>query len=314
MDRDLKTKIAFWYYTCHLTQDEIAKRLNLTRQKVNTVIGSLKDEGIVTVSIRGCERGFMEWEHLLEQRFGLAEVIITPAYESKEHTFFKVANTAAQYLERMITNGAVIGVSWGRTLAATVQEMRFLSRPDCRVTQLMGVQSMDRSSMKSDDIVRSLADKLNCPSDMLYAPVLVGDPKTKELLLKENSIRSTIDAMADCDIGLFGIGALDEQAPMYRMGYLSEEDLKQLHTEGFCADIAMNPIRRDGTTDQCFLEKRTINASPDAIRRMRNAIGIAGGKEKAEAVAAVLRSGLLNTLIIDQALAETMIHQMEELK
>ena len=87
MNQDVKTKIAFWYHTCHMTQDEIARRLGLTRQKVNTVIGSLRDEGIVTVSVRGCEREHLDWEHLLEERFGLSQAIITPSYDSAEFAY-----------------------------------------------------------------------------------------------------------------------------------------------------------------------------------------------------------------------------------
>ncbi|MBQ7935724.1 MAG: winged helix-turn-helix transcriptional regulator [Clostridia bacterium] len=312
MDQDLQTKIAFWYYTCGITQDEIAKRLKLTRQKVNSIIGSLKEDGIVAISIRGCERKHLEWEHLLEQRYHLQQVIITPDYGSEELSFFKVANAAAQYLEQSISDGNTIGVSWGRTLAAAVGEMRFLKKSECRVMQLMGVQSMDGFPMKSDDIVRSLSVKLDCPSFMLYAPVLVSDPKTKELLLNEKSIRCSMEAMEQCQIGLFGIGVLNEDAPMCQMGYLSKEDVRQLNEQGFCADIAMNPIRQDGTTDGCFLENRIINASPQCIRRMENAIGIASGPQKANAVLAVLRAGLLNTLIIDCGLAEKIIKIMEE--
>ena len=185
MDRDIQTKIAFWYYSAGLTQEEIARRLKLTRQKVNAIIGSLKDEGVVTVSIRGCEQNYVEWEQCLEERFGLARAIIVPDYRDPQLGFLKVANAAAQYLEQTLASGDIVGVSWGRTLAAAVREMRFERKPDCRVVQLVGVQSMDDFSAKSDDIVRALSDKLDAPTYMLYAPVVVARAKTKELLLEE---------------------------------------------------------------------------------------------------------------------------------
>ncbi len=312
MDQALKTKIAFWYYNCGMTQEEIARRTGLTRQKINGVIGSLREDGILTVSIRGCQDRQPEKEAFLESHYRLDQVIISPDYGSEEYSFFKLANTAAQYLEQIISDGCVIGVSWGKTLAATVHEMRFMKKRDCRVMQLMGVQSMDRFPMKSDDIVRSLAEKLDCPSNMLYAPVLVSDPHTKTVLLKEKSILGSVEAMKNCDIGLFGIGELNKQAPMCTMGYLAQEDLARLNREGFCADIALNPIRKDGSYDRCFLKERTINADPDCIRQMKNAVGIAAGKKKAEAVLAILRAHLLNTLIIDQELADALIQMTEE--
>ena len=47
---------------------------------------------------------------------------------------------------------------------------------------------------------------------------------------------------------------------------------------------------------------------------MKNAVGVASGANKAAAVMAVLRSGLLNTLVIDSALAAAVIENMEELQ
>ena len=41
MREDVYIKIAYWYYTLGMTQDEIAKRLSFTRQRVNQIINSL---------------------------------------------------------------------------------------------------------------------------------------------------------------------------------------------------------------------------------------------------------------------------------
>lgn len=307
MEQNMKTKIAFWYYSCGLTQEEIANRLSITRQKVNSIIGSLKEEGIVSVSIHGCEREYLEWEQLLEEHFHLKQVIIVPDYDSEELAFLKVANAAAQYLEQTLLPGQTIGVSWGRTVAATVKEMRFQKKNDCQVMQLCGAQSMDRSPIKSDDIVRLLAEKLDCPTYMLYAPVIVSSPETKALLMKEKPICRSFEMMDKCDVGIFGIGVLKEEAPMCQMGYLTKDEIKKLNENGFCADIGMNPVRADGSTDGCFLQERLLNASPDCIKKIKHTIGVASGKEKAEAVTAVLCSNLLDALIIDYALAKKIL-------
>ena len=66
MNQDVKTKIAFWYHTCGMTQDEIARRLSLTRQKVNAVIGSLRDEDFASVSIDDYASAYRAVEHLID--------------------------------------------------------------------------------------------------------------------------------------------------------------------------------------------------------------------------------------------------------
>ena len=133
MKRNLNIKIAYWYYTLGMTQDEIAKRLSFTRQKVNQIINSLVDLDVVTINIHGYERDNIELEGKIEERFGLKEAIVATDYGEKDTAIYKVANVAAQYLDETIQQGDIIGVSWGRTLAEVVDQMTFKRRRECRV-------------------------------------------------------------------------------------------------------------------------------------------------------------------------------------
>jgi len=253
------------------------------------------------------EQTHADWEELLERMFGLSRVIIADDYGDPAISFWKVANAAAQYLDETIQSGDVIGVSWGRTLGATIREMRSVRKCNCSVVQLLGTQSMDGFPVKSDDMVRALANKLDCPTCMLYAPAIVSKPETKIMLLQERIIQHAFERMNACNIGIFGIGELTEDAPMYKMGFISKSELEALRADGFCADIGMNPVRPDGSYDRCFLETRLLNANVDCIRQMKKTVAIASGREKATAVAAVARSGCVNTLILDSTLAEQVI-------
>jgi DNA-binding transcriptional regulator LsrR (DeoR family) len=312
MNRDLYIKIAFWYHALGMTQDEIAKRLGLTRQKVNQIINSLREQGIVSIHIHGYEQENAEYESMLEERFGLKQVIIAPDYGDPKANMLKVANIAAQYLEKTIQQGDVIGVSWGRTLAAVIKDMEYQSKSECRVVQLVGAQNMDQFLLKADEIVRQMANKLDCPSYILYAPVVVSHEETKQMLLQEKTVQKSFELMRRCNVGLFGIGELTEDAIMCRIGYISDADLEKLRADGFCADLGMNPVRADGSYDNCYLEKRLLNANMECIRDIDNAIGVACGLEKAEAILAVLKSGCLNTLIIDAVTAEKIISMLRE--
>ena len=307
MNQDLYIKIAFWYYTLHMTQDEIAKRLGFTRQRVNQIINSLVDQGIVSIHVHGYEGENVETESQLEQLFSLNQVIIASDYGDPAVALYKVANVAAQYLDKTIQQGDIIGVSWGQTLAEVIKNMEYQKKGNCRVVQLLGAQNIDYNAVKSDEIVRAMADKLDCPSCRFYAPVVVSYAETKHMLLQEKTIQQSFEWISRCNIGVLGIGELTESSTMCKIGYYSPADIKKLRADGFRADIAMNPVRLDGTTDHCFMEDRLINPSMDTIRHMKNAIGIACGTDKTEAILAVLRSGCLNTLIIDETTAKAVL-------
>lgn len=306
--RNLYIKIAHWYYTLGMTQDEIAKRLSFTRQKVNKMINSLADMGIVTIKVNGYERSKTSYECALEEYFGLKQVIVSESYQEVSDYLPTLANTAAQYLEDIIQANSVIGVSWGKTLAAVISNLSFRQKSGCRVVQMVGAQNiMDESQLKSDEIARSLADKLDCACYMLYAPVVLGQPEAKNMLMKEPTILKTYELMKKCNLALFGIGQLSATSTMAQRGYLSEDDIAALRKDGFVGDICMNPFRLDGSMDRCFIRNRIISANMEILKEIPNVVAIAGGKDKSEAIIGALSSGVVDTLIIDDITAEQIV-------
>lgn len=312
MKEDIYIKIAYWYYTLGMTQDEIAKRLSFTRQKVNQIINSLIDLGIVNINIKGYEQDNIEMECKLEERFELKQVIVASDYGDRETVIYKVANVAAQYLENNIQQGSVIGVSWGRTLAEVVNQMVYHKRSECRVVQLMGAQNIEQKVEKSDEIARNLANKLDCPSYMLYAPVVVEHEDTKRMLMKERSIKASFELMKECDIAVIGVGELTEKSTMCTRGHITKDDIRTLRAAGFVGDIAMNPIRQDGSWDCCPLTNRLLNASMECLKEIGNVVLVACGDEKVEAILAALMTGCINTLITDETTARKVIQKSGE--
>ena len=307
MKRNLELKVAYWYYTLGLTQDEIARRISTTRQKVNQIIHSLKPQGIVSVSIHGFERDHVELETRIEEAYSLNEVLVVSDYGEAETAIYRVANVAAQYLEEILAPGMLIGVSWGRTLAALINEMPYRPRASCRVLQLIGAQNTAHFAEKADEISRNLANRLDCPSHFLYAPAVVDHPQTRAWLMRENHIRQTFELMPQCDIALVGIGELDERSTLVTRGVVSAESIRTLRGAGFVADLALNLIRPDGSTDGNPLASRVMGADLDCLRRIGNTIAIAAGEGKAEAVAAALSTGAVNTAIINESLARRLV-------
>lgn len=307
MRENLYVKIAYWYYVLGLTQDEIAKKLNLTRQKVNQIINSLFDMNIVSINIHGYERDHVELESKIEQHYGLNEVLVADDYDEPDTAIHKVANIAAQYLDKQIKNGDFIGVTWGKSLAETISQMKFSRKTACQVVQMIGAQNPERSGKKADEVSRGLAERLGCSAVLLYAPVVVEYPETREWLLKEKTIQSSFEEMKKCTLAVVGIGELNEQSTMFTSGYVTLDDLRILRSQGFVGDIAMNPIRSDGSYDHCPISDRLINASVDCLKKVPNVIAVVSGEGKVDATNAVLNSGCINTLIIDNTTAELLV-------
>ncbi|MGL4608047.1 MAG: sugar-binding transcriptional regulator [Eubacteriaceae bacterium] len=308
--KSLYIKIAHWYYNLGLTQDEIAKRLSFTRQRVNRMINTLVDMGIVTIKVNGYDQGNIKAETILEEHFGLKQVIVAETYGESENFLPSLASVAAQYLDDYIQPKMTIGVSWGITLAETISRLSFNKKSDCTVVQMVGAQNIDKDVLKSDEIARALADKLDCACYMLYAPVVVDRPETKEMLMREKSVQKSFEYIKKCDLAIFGIGQLTENSTMCKRGLLKVEDIVELRAQGFYGDICVNPIRKDGTWDHCFVKNRVITVDMEVIKQIPNVVCIAGGEDKTEAILSSLESECIDILIIDDATAKRLIESI----
>lgn len=308
--KSLHIKIAHWYYNLGMTQDEIAKRLSFTRQRVNRIISSLSESGIVTIKVNGYEMSNVKYETLIEEHFDLQRVIIADSYGESDKYLPSLASVAAQYLDDYIQAKMTIGVSWGITLAETVSRLSFNKKSDCMVVQMVGAQNLDQDVLKSDEIARALADKLDCACYMLYAPVVVDQAATKTMLMQEKSIKKSFEHIKRCDLGIFGIGQLSENSTMCKRGLLKTADIKKLRDDGFIGDLCVNPIRSDGTWNDCYIKERVMTVDMEVLKEIPNVVAIAGGEDKTEAIIGCLKSQCINTLIIDDATAKRIVEKL----
>ncbi|CVI69210.1 Sorbitol operon regulator [Eubacteriaceae bacterium CHKCI004] len=311
-EKNLYIKIAHWYYTLGMTQDEIAKRLSFTRQKVNRIINSLVAQGIVSITVNGYNTSHVSYESALEEYFHIRRVIIAESYDMENDFLPTLADRAAQFLESFLQTDMTIGVSWGKTLAAVISRLPYKRRSDCTVVQMVGAQNITGDRMlKSDEIARSLANKLDCACYMFYAPTVVDHPETKTMLMKERTIQKSYEWMKQCDVGLFGIGQLTKESTMFQRGFLKEKDISQLQEDGFVGDICMNHVRLDGSWDDNCMENRLNKAGMDILKNIPNVIAIAGGADKTDAIIGCLNSGVVDILIIDDLSAERIVKTLK---
>lgn len=307
--RELYIEIAHLYYLMNKTQDEIAKKLGLTRQRVNKIIGELRELGVVTIKVNGFENTSVEISSVLEERFHLKQVIVADTYGELNYLPM-LAETAANYLERTIRQKMIIGVSWGITLAETVNRMKYMQKTECQVIQMCGAQNIDLDMLKSDEIARSLADKLDCVCQILYSPVILSQPEVKTLLMREPVVKNSFESMQHCDMAIFGIGQLNERSTLVQRKLLSQKDIATLRDAGYIGDICVNPVTLDGKWKDCTLRERVVGADMDILKNIPNVVAIAGGIDKVEAIIGCLNSGVINTLVIDDQTAKKIVEKI----
>ena len=125
-DRDIletdamRARVAWYYFIGGLTQQEIARKFEITRTRVNRIVGQLRAEGSVRTEIKLPLVGCIELENKLESRFGLQSVRVVPYLEDGNEQQRVFGETAGEILDSLLEDGTRLGVGWGRTLASAL--------------------------------------------------------------------------------------------------------------------------------------------------------------------------------------------------
>lgn len=88
---------------------------------------------------------------------------------------------------------------------------------------------------------------------------------------------------------------------------LSDEERAHYASLGVAAEMSAHLFDAEGRRVGRDLGERCITVEADRLRRIPEVVAIAGGQRKAAAIGAVLRSGLVTSLVTDRAAADYLL-------
>jgi deoxyribonucleoside regulator len=307
-DRRTLVKIAYYYYKQGLTQEQIAQKLLMSRQRVNRLVKRLQDEGIVTIQINGYTDSYIDLESKLENKFHLKQAVVISKMEG-ENLFDSLGLAGANYLNDVIDYNNIIGVSWGRTLHKIAVYLKSEPKKNISVVQLVGATNVTNAAVQSDEITRVIANKLGGTPHFMYAPTRVKNQETKEALMSEHSIKSSFKMISNCDIVMLSIGEIAEKAPLFEYSYLTEEEHENLKNLGGVGNVCLRYFDINGNLINSPVNSTVMGISIEDLRKIPNIVGIAGGENKVPAILGALRGGYINVLITDNETASWLIEE-----
>ena len=299
------TKVAYYYYKLGMTQGEIATKMSMSRQRVNRILKKALEENIVQIHIVDIDKYNVELESQLENKFNLAQCVVVSAIDEKD-ILPSLGAAGAEYLESILKNDDLIGVTWGKTLSEVAKSLKENKSLNVSVVQLVGGSNAIYPSLKPDVIATTIARKLGGRSYILYAPAIVESKETKEAIMSDSSIKATFEKMDECNIILAGIGEIKVDSAYYEFAYDREykDNLLSLNSVG---DIGFRWFDIDGNIVDHDYDDKTIGYNILSRNTDALVIAIAGGKEKKDAILGALRGKFIDVLITDSETAELLL-------
>lgn len=302
--RDILIKVARMYYVDGLSQEEIAKRINVSRSSISRMLKTCLEEKIVEIRINDTSSMGVYLQNSVKQKYGLDEVLVVPTGFNLEETVINIGKIAAKHLESILKDGMTLGLAWGTTVYYFVQAFKPLRKPEVDVVQLIG--GTGSRDIKTDglELTRSIAEQLNGKCYVFHAPLIVQSKVLKDLLLKEPDIAIHFSRFDKIDIAVVGIGSSNREVDaLSKAGYLTPEQSEELIRMGVVGNVCGIHIDINGKLCDVDLNERTVGISLDTLRKVPQVIGIAAGPEKVKPIMASLRGKLIKTLITDESTA-----------
>jgi len=301
-DRDTMIKVCKLYYLEDKTQSEIARLLGISRPQVSRLLTKAKNEGVVRIEIdSGKVENLEEISVEMKEKFGLKNVIVADEV-SDGGTITSIAMSAAKFLPDYVKNGQLVGISWGRTLYETVERVVFNGElPNTTFIPLIGGVGQLRHEYQMNSIVEKIANSFHSNRYYLFAPAFIENAKTLNMMLEDSSIRFMSEMWKRLDLAIVGIGEPISLSNAFKNIY-DKEFLANLMKHAAVGDIAARFFNADGAP--CVSGNENIlGISLDQLKEVPEVIGIAGGKEKAQAIHASIKAGYINSIVTDRSTA-----------
>ena len=294
------------YYLDGASKSEIAAELGISRFKVARLLERARSEGIVRIDIDPLPELDLALADQVARRHGIrGAVVVRTIAGPDELRAAQLGRAAAAVLADTLEASDVLGISWGRTLQAMVEQLPRL--PACSVVQLVGsVPTLDLDT-NSLELVRRLAERATGPVFPLHVPLLVESPGMAEALLRDPLAAKSVGMFDSLTRAAVGIGAWAPGGSTIRAA-MSQDDARTVDDAGGVADLCSIVLDADGRQVRAAgLPERCIAIGEDQLRRVPDVIAIAGGADKVPAIRAALRSGLIHRLVTNEDAARLLV-------
>lgn len=302
-DRALQVLVARRYYLDDASKVQIGTELGLSRFKVARLLEQAKLSGVVTITI---DTGGMQNSALasrLRDHLGIDDVTVIDASGDADVVRRQVGEAAAQLLGATLTAGETLGLAWGRTLTAMSAALPPL--PEIDVVQLTGTIGGDIDDSPVE-IIRRVALRAGGTARPIFAPLVVENATTAAALRRQPDVAAAMQLFDTVTTAVVSIGSWDPQdSQMPRAA--GEKESRKLLRDGVRADVAALLLSERGEVVSPEFQARCVSISQDQMKAIPRIIAVAGGVQKAPAVAAVVRAGLCTELVTDRALAEAVL-------
>jgi DNA-binding transcriptional regulator LsrR (DeoR family) len=300
----LTATVARRFYLDGASKSDIADELGLSRFKVARLLDRARATGIVRIELESPGEIDLDLSVRLRAAYDLRHCVVVDAPEDDDDVLRgSLGRAAAELLLEVVQPGDVLGLSWARSLMAMRPHLTRLR--GCDVVQLTGALALPQDETPVE-LVRDVARWANGSGYFYYAPMILPDAATAQVLRTQGDIARALRKIPEVTKAVVGIGAW-ERGLSTVADALTERERRELHELGVRGELSGVQFDAAGEPVATSLTERLIGIDAEELRAVPDVIAIAYGVRKAAAVRAGMRGGFATSLVTHTAMARALL-------
>lgn len=300
----LMIKASWYYYFEEMTQQQVADQMDITRMRVIKLLEKARKSGIIQFRLRKDGEDRMSLERRMMSEFGLMDAFIVPASTDASISNAAIADAASMYILERLADNSTINIGYGDTPSRILNNIATMAEKSINCISLTGGVGYYLPDTRNN--------VFNAKLHLIPAPLLISSKEMAEALNQEPSITEMNRMIDVAQMTVVGIGAMHESATIFKSGLLNSNDFMYLNMQGAAGDLLCHFIDRNGNLLNTPLEERLISTPLETLKKLKNVIGVAAGKNKVEAIHAALCGHYLDVLITDDRTAAKVLDYTPE--
>ncbi len=311
----LLVRCVYLYYHDRLNIKEIAERLSISRFKVSRYIKQAEEKGYVQFRFNFPADQYDILATKIEEKYSIESVIIVPVIPDMDVNMIRksVGQKGAEIFKR-VKEDSSIGITWGRTIAKMVEDLPPFVVKLNRITELTGGYGMIDTSVSSSSLAPILAKKTRSSCFQIHAPILASSEEVAKSILKEDSIKRTLELAAKSDIAFFGAASVSKDSMFYNSQIMTEEELINLYKMGVRGSVIGRFFDQNGKEVDTEYKRRAISIPWEIFLNIPERVALVSGRGKLECLKGLLRGRLATTLIVDSFIATELMNSEPDLR
>lgn len=302
--------VAKMYYIDQMKQNEIADALQIQTMTVSRLLRKAEQEEIVTFHVREPDQINWKLGKQLKKKYpDMKEIIAVDVHDGQDARRM-IGKAAAFYVKGILKGDSVVGISWGQVIQRFTEALPSMELPGARVLQMSGgFLCEENESMMPYNLVKSVSERLHCPSVFLNAPLMVATSQIKASLMEDPLLKYAESLSGKLDIAIYGLSPLGREATMSSVGALSPACYEELRQCGAVGDVMGYFIDAGGRLVDWSRRDCYMGTSIQEAAKAPNAVCLATGMEKQRMLDLALRGHYCNTLVVASDLAKALLDE-----